>query len=225
METGRLAKLLLAAPSLSALQAEDAEELSEHCRLRNLRKGQILFSAGDPADSLLVVVSGRLRVLVTSPEGGELVLSILGPGDSLGEVGCLGGGTRSAGVEALVDSRVLQLPAAELMALVERRPQLSRDLLAQMATQLRRLTGVTSDLVFLDVPRRVAKLLVAEFDRAGGTDLRLQETQSQLGARVGGTRQSVNAALRALEHRDWIEVSGRHIALRNPAALRRFSES
>ncbi|MGH7759062.1 MAG: cyclic nucleotide-binding domain-containing protein, partial [Candidatus Dormibacteria bacterium] len=62
METGRLAKLLLAAPSLSALQAEDAEELSEHCRLRNLRKGQILFSAGDPADSLLVVVSGRLRV-------------------------------------------------------------------------------------------------------------------------------------------------------------------
>ncbi|MGH7667407.1 MAG: Crp/Fnr family transcriptional regulator [Candidatus Dormibacteria bacterium] len=225
MDPAKIAQLLLATPVLSALSPQDGQELAAHCRLRRVRRGQLLFSEGDPADSLLVVVSGRLRVLITSAEGGELVLSMLNAGDALGEVGCFDGGTRSAGVEALQDSTVLQLPAADLLAVVERRPEVARNLLGELASELRRLTGVTADLVFLDVPRRVAKLLVKEFEQSGNNSLELVETQGQLGARIGGTRQSVNSALAALERRGWIEVSGRHIGTRDLAALRRFSES
>lgn len=225
MDSERIGALLLGTPALAALEPEDAEELARHCRLRRVRRGQILFSQGDPADYLLVVVSGQLRVLVTSPEGGELVLTVLGAGDSLGEVGCFDGGTRSAGVEALQDSTVMQLSAADLLSLIERRPAVAKGLLAEMSAQLRRLTGVTSDLVFLDVPRRVAKLLAREFERTGLADLELTETQAQLGARIGGTRQSVNSALASLERRGWIEVSGRHVGVRDLPALRRFAES
>ncbi|HEY6537826.1 MAG TPA: Crp/Fnr family transcriptional regulator [Candidatus Dormibacteraeota bacterium] len=225
MEPAQVGRLLKATPVLAGLSEEDLEELGGSCRVRQVRRGQILFAEGDPADFLLVVASGRLRVLVTSPEGGELVLSVIGPGDSLGEIGCFDGGVRSAAVEALSDSTVVQLPARELLALVERRPQVARDLLTEMAGHLRRLTGVTADLVFLDVPRRVAKLLAKEFQADSSPELELAETQSQLGARIGGTRQSVNAALRTLERRGWIEVSGRHISVRDLAALRHFADS
>lgn len=223
MDAEQVGRLLKATPTLAALDASDLELVAESCRVRVLKRGQFLFAEGDPADSFVVVASGRLRVLVTSADGGELVLSVLGPGDSLGEVGCLDGGARSATVEVLQDSVVVQLPSGDLLALVERRPQVARDLLAQMASLLRRLTGATSDLVFLDVPRRVAKVLAQAADEAGEGDLEVADTQSQIGARVGGTRQSVNAALHALERRGWIEVSGRHIAIRDVQALRRFA--
>src|SRR5487761_21941 len=124
LDAEQVGRLLKATPTLAALDASDLELVAESCRVRVLKRGQFLFAEGDPADSFVVVASGRLRVLVTSADGGELVLSVLGPGDSLGEVGCLDGGARVA-----------------------------RDLLAQMASLLRRLTGATSDLVFLDVPR------------------------------------------------------------------------
>ncbi|MGH7691753.1 MAG: cyclic nucleotide-binding domain-containing protein, partial [Candidatus Dormibacteria bacterium] len=63
MDPAKIAQLLLATPVLSALSPQDGQELAAHCRLRRVRRGQLLFSEGDPADSLLVVVSGRLRVL------------------------------------------------------------------------------------------------------------------------------------------------------------------
>ncbi len=221
----RIGRLLAATPSLAGLGSEDLDLLAASCRARRVRRGQILFAEGDPADSLVILASGRLTVLVTSPEGGQLVLRVVTPGDALGEVGCLDGGPRSATVEALQDSLVIQLPASDLLALVERRPQLARHLLSQLAADLRRLTGSTADLVFLDVPRRVAKLLVQEVDGAGTRDLELSETQGQIGARVGGTRQSVNSALHALERRGWLAVSGRHIVISDLEALRRFAAS
>lgn len=225
MDQVRIADLLEATPSLSGLDAADLAQLAAACRVRRLRRGQILFAEGDSADSLVVLAEGRLRVLVGSQEGGELVLQMVAPGDVLGVVGCLDGGPRSATVEAARDSILVQLPAADLLALVDRRPTLARHLLSQLAEDLRRLTGAAADLVFLDVPRRVAKLLAQEVERAGSSDLELEETQGQIGARVGGTRQSVNTALHTFERRGWLTVSNHHILIRDLEALNRFAAS
>jgi len=225
MDSVRIGQMLAATPTLSNLDPADLADLAASCRVRRVRRGQILFSEGDPADSLVVLATGRLRVLVSSAEGGELVLQVINPGDSLGEVGCLDGGPRSATVEAVQDSLLVQLPASELLTLVDRRPELARHLLSQLASDLRRLTGAAADLVFLDVSRRVAKFLVQEVDRAGTCDLELVETQGEIGARVGGTRQSVNSALHALERRGWLEVSSRHILVRDVDSVRRFAAS
>jgi CRP-like cAMP-binding protein len=211
--------------SLSELEASDLGELAAKCRVGRARRGPIIFTEGDRADSVVILDSGTLRVLVAQPEGGELVLRVIGPADSLREIGCLDGGPRSATVEAVHDSLLIPMPAPELLALVARRPQLARYLLSHLATDLRRLTGSAADLVFLDVPRRVAKLLGQVAEREARTDLELIETQAQVGARIGGTRQSVNSALHALERRGWLEVSSRHVSILNLEALRRFASS
>jgi CRP/FNR family transcriptional regulator, cyclic AMP receptor protein len=90
---------------------------------------------------------------------------------------------------------------------------------------LRRLTGEASDLVFLDLPRRVAKMLLSEIDSRGSERVTLGLNQTEVGQRVEGTRQSVNTALRAFVRRGWITVDGNHIVIEDPPALRRFLTS
>ena len=91
-----------------------------------------------------------------------------------------------------------------------------------MAASLRRRTDATADLVFLDLPRRLAKLLLERPREPDGT-VALGPSQSHLAAHIGGTRQSVNAALKAFERRGWLALDGRHVALLDEAALRRFA--
>ena len=72
---------------------------------RTFRRGQILFIAGDPGDTVIVVISGRVKVVVRSADGGELTLAVIGPGGTFGELGVADGGPRSADAETLVECR------------------------------------------------------------------------------------------------------------------------
>jgi CRP-like cAMP-binding protein len=94
--------------------------------------------------------------------------------------------------------------------------------MSSIAATLRRLTEATSDLVFLDLPRRVAKVLLNQ-PRGDDGIIRLKLSQEQLAHQAGGTRQSVNAALRGFERRGWIEAQDRAMTVQQEAALRRFA--
>jgi hypothetical protein len=97
----------------------------------------------------------------------------------------------------------------------------------ELARSLRRLTGAMGDILFLDLPRRLAKLLVADAvaGRDGTYRVELAGSQSVLAAQLGVTRQSLNKALTGLAKRGWIEVAGRDVVLRDVAALARFVAS
>lgn len=193
---------------------------------RRVRRGQVLFSEGDESDALYVVGTGRVAVLLTSPRGEELVLAVLGPGDALGELSVLDGRPRSAAARALEDSELVAVPSRALRALLAGSPGLALSWALEMSGTVRRLTGVTGDLVFLDLSRRLAKLLLegAARDR-GDRDVALGLTQSEVAARLGVARQSVNRALSSLQSRGWVQVVGSHIDLRDRAALERFAGS
>lgn len=102
-------------------------------------------------------------------------------------------------------------------------PSAARALATAIAATLCRLTGAAADLVFLDLPRRVAKVLLAQ-PRDGDGVIRPQLTQEQLARHAAGTRQSVNAALRGFERRGWITVNGRVVTVRQPRMLARFAD-
>jgi len=177
---------------------------------------------GDPGDTLIVVVSGRVKVVVRSADGGELTLMAVGPGGTLGELSVADGGPRSADVETLEDSGLLFLPRERVQDICSRVPAAAQALATSVAVTLRRLTEATSDLVFLDLPRRVAKALLSQpRDSAGVICPHL--TQEQLAHHAAGTRQSVNAALRGFERRGWITVDGRAVTVREPEMLARFA--
>src|SRR3954452_3716118 len=132
--------------------------LAERSFRRRLRDGQILFTDGEPSDHLFVIRAGRVRILSRSPQGGELVLSVLGPGEVIGELSVIDGGPRSATAEALGDVELLAVAATDVRAVLLQEPDLLMAAAAELAGTVRRLTGNASDVVFLDLPRRLAKL-------------------------------------------------------------------
>lgn len=216
--TGLLRRTML----LGALDDDDLARLAERAVSRRYRRGQVVFTAGDPADTLMVVAEGRLKVLATADDGRDLVLNIAEPGDVLGELALADAGPRSASVEALDPAVLLVLERRAVLALVRERPLVAEQLLRALGALVRRLTGATADLVFLDLPRRVAKLLLYRHATAGPV-VELGLTQTELASMLGGSRQSVNQALREFERRGWTRTDGACIEILQPERMRRFA--
>ena len=202
-----LVDVLRRASLLASVPDADLAVLAEASRLRTLRRGQVVCSTGDPGDTLIVVISGRLKIVTRSADGGELTLTILGPGATLGDVSIADGGPRSADVETLADSQLLFIPRERVQDVCARIPAAALAVAASVAATVRRLTDATADLVFLDLPRRVAKVLLSQ-PRDADRVISPQLTQEQFADLAAGTRQSVNAAMRGFEKRGWITVMG-----------------
>lgn len=213
--------VLAAAELFAAATPEQVAELADLCVVRKLRRGQLLFSEGDASEDLYVVSSGRVKVLLSSARGEELILTVVGSGDALGELSVLDGLPRSATAQALDDTDLLVLPAPALRELLARSPELCLSWALELSGTVRRLTGSTGDLVFLDLPRRLAKLLL----EAGTEEVDLGMSQGEVASRLGVTRQSLNRALSSLQRRGWIHVGGTHVALQDRPALERLAGS
>lgn len=227
MDIERSSKLLSQAQLFSGLNEESMRALAARATLRNYDKGQLIFHQGDPAGSLFVVVEGLVKVFVTSETtGDEMVFVTLRNPDTFGELALLDGNDRSASAEAVERTTLIELNRDTFLEVVRSDPHMTEALLLGLGGAIRRLSEQASDLVFLDLHGRVAKLLVTMADERGipgesGVELDLQLTQTDLAAMVGGSRQSVNQILRAFEQRDYLDVQGRKMIVKQPDFLRR----
>ncbi|MDQ3957277.1 MAG: Crp/Fnr family transcriptional regulator [Actinomycetota bacterium] len=226
MKPERAAKILAQTRMFSGIDVTTLERVAERCIERSYKKGQLIFHQGDPGESLFVVVEGFVKVLVPSPEGGEIVLVTLEPHATFGELALIDGGPRSASAEALGPTNLLVLTRATLLDLFADHPQLTDTLLRSFGAIIRRLTEQAADLVFLDLHGRVAKLLTALADEQREPDatevvLDLHMTQTDLASMVGGSRQSVNQILRGLADQGYLEIHGRTIVVKRLELLRK----
>ena len=172
-------------------------------RRRRFRRGEVIFHQGDLGDSLQVVVSGSVKIVLPSQEGDEAIIASLHPGEFFGELALLDGAPRSTTAAAVEPTETLTLPREPFVALMESDPRIMRALLQTLAEELRRLTGHVEELHFLDLAGRLSMRLVrlareADPDAAGRVELDWPFTQSDLAAMIGGTRQSVNKLLSGL---------------------------
>jgi len=222
MTTAELARILRATDLFGSVPAEDLDAVAAASRVRVFRRGQIVCTAGDRGDTVIVVLSGRLKVVVRSADGSQLTLAVVQPGGVFGELAAVDGGPRSADAETLEECQLLLIPQELVRDICARVPAAALAIAQSLAAILRRLTEGTSDLVFLDLPRRVAKVLLSQPRDADGT-IRLKMSQEELAHQAAGTRQSVNAALRGFERRGWIEVHDRVMSVKQPAALAQFA--
>lgn len=225
MRDSEKARLLSTCDLFAGLPPEDLRHLAEYATVTRYRRGQIVFAEGDTADALLVVASGRLKVVAPARNGEELLLAVVAPGNTLGELAIVDGGRRSATVEALQDSVALRVSREAVRDLARLRPAVAEHILVALAGVVRRLTGAAADLVFLDVPRRLAKLLLGQQSAAGSEVLDMDLSQAELASQIGGSRQTVNQALRDFNRRGWIRTEGKVITILDAGALRRFAGS
>jgi CRP-like cAMP-binding protein len=189
-----------------------------------LARGEILFHEGDPGDSLYVVLRGKIKLGRTSGDGRENLVAVLGPGEMFGELSLFDPGPRSAGATALVDSTLLGLSSDELTPWLATRPDVARALLRAIARRLRRTNDSMSDLVFSDVPGRVAKALLDLSARFGtpaedGIHVAHDMTQEELAQLVGASRETVNKALADFAGRGWLRLEARAVVLTNVERL------
>ena len=218
-EVQDVAQLLAQVAIFGVASPAELEQLAAQSYPRRLSKGQVLFVEGEPADAMYVVRSGRVKVLVGSQRGDELVLAVLGPGDSFGELSLVDGSPRSAGAEAVDDVQLVCLPAPAVQRLLASSAAVSLAMAQELAELLRARTGASADLVFLDLPRRLAKLLVSGEETVEGL------SQAQVAARLGVGRQTLNRALGRFADRGWVDVQRAGIQVLDEPALRRFSQS
>ncbi len=218
--------VLRQAPLFSGLDDEAAASLDASMTAIAIKRGDILFNEGDEGNQLYVVTDGKIKLGRTSPDGRENLLAILGPGQMFGELSLFDPGPRSATVTAVTDTTFVSLSHADLLRWLDGRPMVARGLLAQLAGRLRRANDVVADLVFSDVPGRVAKALLDLADRFGrtaddGVHVHHDLTQEEIAQLVGASRETVNKALADFAQRGWLRLEGKSVLILEPERLAR----
>ena len=217
-----------ATPLFAGLSSRLLQQIGDRAVERQLARGEVVFQRGDQGNALYLVRSGLLKVYDSAADGSELVLTTVPPGATVGELALADGGTRSASLAALRESRVLVLGREDFLHALRTDGALAEPLLRHLATHLRRATDLAADLVFLDLSARIAKLLTRLADEAGhpaGPGHVLSSmTQSDLASMVGASRQSTNGVLRGFLQSGWLELEGRQIRLLRPDMLREHAD-
>jgi CRP/FNR family cyclic AMP-dependent transcriptional regulator len=206
------------APIFSGLDESAAASLRASMTLVKLRKGQSLFKEGDDGDHLFIVSNGKVKLGTKSPDGRENLLMILGPGDMFGDLSLFDSGPRTATATAVTDTKLLSLGQDKVIPWIKEHPEVSLHLLARLASRLRRTNEVVGDLVFSDVPGRVAKALIdlgVKFGekREEGLFVNHDLTQEELAQLVGASRETVNKALADFAQRGWLRLEARAVMI------------
>ena len=204
------------APLFTALDEVAAASLRASMDSVKIAKGSVLFAEGDEGDHLYVIVEGKLKLGTSSGDGRENLLSILGPGEMFGELSLFDPGPRTSTATAVTDAKLLSLGQEKLIPWLAENPQVALQLLARLAQRLRRTNEAVGDLVFSDVPGRVAKALIDLGERFGkqtdeGLFVHHDLTQEELAQLVGASRETVNKALADFAGRGWLKLDGRAV--------------
>ena len=214
------------APLFCALDDQAAETLLATMSRSRLERGDILFHEGDQGDRLYVIAEGKMKLGRTSTDGRENLLAILGPGEMFGELSLFDPGPRSATVTAVTETQLVSMGHDQLKEFLGQRPGVALTLLSALAGRLRKTNDVVADLVFSDVPGRVAKALLDLADRFGrpvddGVHVHHDLTQEELAQLVGASRETVNKALADFASRGWLRLEPRSVLLLDVERLRR----
>src|SRR5687768_7978505 len=186
-------------------------------RSRRFARDEVIFHRDDPASHLYVIVAGTVKISLPDENGREVVVAIERGGDEFGELALFDESPRSATVTALAETECLLLARKDFMEALDRNHDAMRKMLGLLAQMVRRSSGRVEDLVFLDLPGRVAKCLL-DLSEAGGKG-EIDLTQEDLAAFVGATRVSVNRVLADLEKRGAISIGRRQVKVKDPALL------
>jgi CRP/FNR family transcriptional regulator, cyclic AMP receptor protein len=218
--------VLSRAPLFSALDDDAAATLRASMTEVTLPRGETLFREGDSGDCLYVITDGKIKLGRAAADGRENILAILGPGEMFGELSLFDPKPRTATAVAVVDSTLMSLGHEALDQLLTGRPAVAESMLAALAQRLRRTNESLADLVFSDVPGRVAKALLDLSTRFGvqaddGLHVTHDLTQEELAQLVGASRETVNKALADFASRGWIRLEARAVVINDVDRLSR----
>jgi CRP-like cAMP-binding protein len=212
--------LLQANPFFRNLEPSIIDQLISHAATRKVGRGAVLFRKDDTGSTLYVVCEGAVRISVPSAQGQDAIFNVVSRGEIFGEIALLDGGKRTADAVAIEDSEIMLIERREFIPVLRAHPEVSINLIEILCSRLRRTSEQVEDIVFLDLPDRLAKALLALHRRAAASPTDgIRITQRELSQMIGVSRESVNKQLRAWERRRWLKIERGGVRIVAPAAL------
>jgi CRP-like cAMP-binding protein len=211
---------LQANPFFRNLDTGIIDRLVAHAVTRKVKKGSVLFRKDDAGSTLYAVCEGAVRISVPSQQGQDAIFNIMSRGEIFGEIALLDGGSRTADAVAIEDSELMLIERREFLPVLRAHPEVAINLIEILCSRLRRTSEQVEDIVFLDLPGRLAKALLqlqgrTPEDQTGG----IRVTQRELSQMIGVSRESVNKQLRSWERQKWLKLERGGVRIITPAAL------
>jgi len=219
------AQFLATVPLFSGLTPEQVARFADVTREKTFPKGSVIVFEQDPGDSLFVVRTGRVKVVLLGEDGREVILGILGVGEYFGELSLIDDQPRSANVMAMEDSTLIVLRRDDFRKRVEDAPSVAWTLLAGLSRRLRQADSKIGGLVLLDVPGRVAKLLTDLAKETGSDAMPRVLTHQNIAHMIGASRETVSRTMKDFQDSGWIGVVRRRVTITDRQALEKRAQA
>ena len=218
------ADFLSTVPLLSRIPFVELQRIADVTRVKHYPKGSVILFEQDPGDALFIVRAGRVKVVLIGDEGKEVILGVLGVGEHFGELSLIDDQPRSAHVISMEDSDLVVLHRDDFRRRVEANPAVAWAMLVELSRRLRQADSKIGNLVLLDVPARVARILV---DAASPDDGSLAQpmTHQTIAQMIGASRETVSRAMADFQDSGWLRVAGRKVTVVDRAALERRAQA
>jgi CRP/FNR family transcriptional regulator, cyclic AMP receptor protein len=221
-------RLLLSSPLFDALPQDALDDILLQASEKSVRRGQTLFQKGDEGTYMVAVLSGRIRISATSPEGREVTLNMIDAGEVFGDMALLDGKPRSADATALEDSNLMVVERRHFLPYLISSNDLALRMIDVLCERLRDTSETLGNFAMLDLPGRLARKLLnlaGEYGKPANGRIRLEIrlSHTDLGRFVGSSRESVNKQMRAWEEAGIVAREGGRIAVCKPSVLRRIA--
>jgi CRP/FNR family cyclic AMP-dependent transcriptional regulator len=212
-------------PYFCDLGPEAFDQLCRYAKHATLKRGSTIFSKGDAGNSLVAVISGTVKISISSPDGRTAILNLIGPGEIFGEVALLDGQARTADATANTNCEIFVIDRREFLPFVRSQPALAMKFIELLCARLRWTSDQVEQVILQDLPGRLASALIrlTERHRPAEGGLTIVITQQEISEMVGMTRESINKQLRAWAARHWVRLEHGAIVVLDVEALQELA--
>lgn len=220
-------KLLRGHLLFSGLPDDIIERLSSYAAMKDVKRGTTIFAKGDVGNSLFAVCDGSVKIASPSAEGKDAVFNLVLEGGIFGEIALLDGRPRTATAVAATDCKLMVIDRRDFLPLLRSHHELATKIIDVLCARLRHTSEQVEDVMFLDLPGRLAKALLrlAQDSETSPQNRKLTITQREIGEIIGMSRESTNKQLRDWQQRKWISLQRGGISILKPDALAAVAET
>lgn len=202
-------------PLFSMLEQKELDALSSHAVTKSYPKNSVIINEGDRTDSMYVIMSGRVKIVLTDENQKEVIIDIQHPGDYFGELALLDEAPRSASVKTMENSTFLIISKHQLQKCLREHPKIGIGLIRGLAQRLRATTDNVKSLALLDVYGRIARTLLQLAKEEDGRQVISDKlTHQDLAKMVGASREMVSRIMKDLADGGYIKTEGRKITIK-----------
>ncbi|MBV9533003.1 MAG: Crp/Fnr family transcriptional regulator [Bradyrhizobium sp.] len=214
-------------PIFRDLAPEALDQLCRYAKHTVLKRGATIFAKDDPGNSLYAVISGTVKISISSPDGRNAILNLIGPGELFGEMAVLDGQPRSADATANTNCEIFVIDRRDFLPFVRSQPTLAMKFIELLCTRIRWTSDQVEQVILQDLPGRLASALLGltEKRKPDAESPTIAITQQEISEMVGMSRESINKQLRAWALRKWVRLEHGAIVVLDAAALRELAEA